>query len=66
MSKQKLPEFVKSGERARLIPVGSEKNQERRATSVFLATLMVVEEFARAMLGSIGQRVAGTTPQGLS
>ena len=57
MSQSALPEFLKSGEKARLIPVGSEKNQERRATSVFLATLTVVEEFATTMLSSIGQRV---------
>ncbi len=57
MSKPALPEFLKSGERARLIPVGSGKNQERRATSIFLATLSVVKEFGRAMLGSVGQKI---------
>lgn len=57
MSQPELPPFLKSGERARLIPVGSEKSQERRATSVFLASLTVVDEFARAMLDSVGQKV---------
>ena len=45
------------GEVARLIPVGTEKNIERRATSVFLATLSVVEQFAAAVLGSIGVKL---------
>jgi hypothetical protein len=45
-----------SGEEARLIPVGSEKAQERRATSIFLATLSIVEQFADAVMKSVGQR----------
>lgn len=45
------------GEQARLIPVGSEKAQERRATSVFLSTLSVVERFAISVLGTVGQKL---------
>ncbi|WP_417462046.1 hypothetical protein [Kordiimonas sp.] len=45
------------GEVARLIPVGSEKNVECRATSILLATMSVVEQFASAMLASVGQKI---------
>ncbi len=45
------------GEPARLIPVASEKALEGRATSILLATLSVVEHFAAAVLGTVGQRV---------
>lgn len=47
-----FPENFVRGERARLIPVT--KVAEERATSVFLACLMSIEEFAQAMFGSIG------------
>ncbi|RMB12664.1 hypothetical protein [Eilatimonas milleporae] len=45
------------GETARLIPVASEKALEGRATSILLATLAVVENFAAAILRTVGQRV---------
>lgn len=50
-------ELKKSGDRARLMPVGSLTNHETRATSIFLATLKVVEGFANSMLTSVGQRI---------
>jgi len=52
---------MKSGARARLIPVLADTSKENRATSVFLACLGVVDEFAKAMLASIGQRVGKRT-----
>lgn len=42
-------------ETARLIPVGASGNLENRATSVFLATLQVVEGFAKEIFKSIGE-----------
>jgi hypothetical protein len=52
-----LPEFLESGELARLIPTVADTSKEQRAASVFLAALMAVREFSRAMLGSVNQRV---------
>ena len=52
-----LVDLLKSGEKARLIPAGSEKSQERRATSIFLSTLSVVEAFASSMFASLGMRI---------
>ena len=52
-----IPDYLSSGEPARLIPVAADSNKEVRAASILLATLMSVPPFARAMLGSLGQRV---------
>ncbi len=52
-----VPEYVASGEEARLIPVLADKSKERRAASVFLATLSAVDDFAGAMLGGLGVRL---------
>lgn len=52
-----LPDFLSSGESARLIPVAADSSKEVRAVSILLATLMSVPLFARAMLASVGQRV---------
>lgn len=60
-SKQKLPEFLASGEKARLIPIGSEGSKEGRATSILLSTLSAVDEFAHNMLGTVGVRVGSRT-----
>ncbi len=52
-----LPEFLKSGERARLIPVASSTHKERYAASVFLATLSIVAPYCREVLATLGKRV---------
>ncbi len=52
-----LPEYLSAGERARLIPVGSDSNKEKRITSVFLSSIMAVEEYGRELLGAIGVRI---------
>lgn len=52
-----IPEYLYSGEQARLIPVAADGSKEVRAASILLATLMSVPPFARVMLGSLGQRV---------
>lgn len=51
-----LPEFLKSGERARLIPVASSTHKERYAASVFLATLSIVAPYCREVLATLGKR----------
>lgn len=51
-----IPEYLKTGEPARLIPVSADTSKEGRAASILLATLMSVPVFARTMLASIGER----------
>lgn len=57
ITKKKLPDFLATGEQARLIPVGSEGKKEGRATSVLLANLSAVHEFAQVMFGAVGMRI---------
>ena len=52
-----LPEVLMSGEKARLIPVVADTSKENRAASVLLATISCVDDFAKALLSGIGQRV---------
>lgn len=61
LPKKKLPDFVAFGEQARLIPVGSEGKKEGRATSVLLANLSAVHEFAQVMFSAIGVRIGSRT-----
>ena len=60
-SKQKLPEFLATGEPARLIPVVSEGSKEGRATSILLSTLSAVHEFSQSLFGAVGVRVGSRT-----
>lgn len=59
--KRDLPEFLASGERARLIPVVSDGSKEGRATSILLSTLSAVNEFAQSLLGPLGVRIGTRT-----
>ena len=52
-----LPEFLESGDVARLIPVIADSRREQRVVSVFLATLSAVPEFAQPLLSSVGVRL---------
>ncbi len=52
-----LPVFLLSGEKARLIPVVADTSKENRAASVLLATISCVDDFTKALLSGIGQRV---------
>jgi hypothetical protein len=45
------------GERARLFPVLADTSKEGRTLSIFLACLEHVDDFGRAMLTGVGQRV---------
>ncbi len=56
MSSEK-PDFLSKGERARLFPVLAETSKEGRATSIFLACLASVKEYADLLLTSLGRRV---------
>jgi hypothetical protein len=51
------PDFLEQGERARLFPVLSDSSKEGRATSIFLACLCNVDEYAALLLGSVGRRI---------
>lgn len=51
-----IPDYLASGEPARLIPVAADSNKEARAASILLATLTAVPPFRSVMLGSLGQR----------
>lgn len=52
-----LPDYLKAGEPSRLIPVISDTRKEQRATSVLLAVLTVVPEFADRLFAPLGHRV---------
>ena len=52
-----LPEYLESGEQARLIPVGKGTQRENRATSVLLAGMSAIHPLSRTLLGEIGQKV---------
>ena len=52
-----LPEYLESGEQARLIPVGKGTQRENRATSVLLAGMSIIHPLSKTLLGEIGQTV---------
>jgi hypothetical protein len=51
------PDFIKSGEVARLIPVISDSRKEQRAASALLAIFSAVPDFANSILASLGQKI---------
>lgn len=57
MSTNERPEFLASGEPARLIPILADSSKEGRTTSIFLSALMAVPPFGRLVLGSLGLRL---------
>jgi hypothetical protein len=50
-----LPDFLVSGERARLFPVLADTSKEGRTLSIFLSCLCGVDEMGRSLLASIGK-----------
>lgn len=52
-----LPSVLHRGERARLFPVLADTSKEGRTLSIFLACLENVDEFNKALLATIGQKV---------
>lgn len=55
------PDYLASGERARLIPVLADTSKEGRITSSTLAAFMSVNEFAKGLLDSVGIRLGKTS-----
>ena len=51
------PDFLTTGEEARLIPVTADSNHEQRLTSILLAGMKSIYELRVALLKSIGVRV---------
>ncbi len=51
------PDFLKTCDRARLFPVLAETSKEGRATSILLACISFVREFADLLLSSLGRKV---------
>lgn len=54
LSNLELPAFLKSGNKAHLIPVVKDSNKEVRATSSVLAVMLAVPDFGKAILDYIG------------
>ena len=52
-----LPQNLRSGEIARLIPVIADSRKEQRAASVLLAVMSAVPDLAHSILSHFGQRV---------
>ncbi len=57
MNKEKLPDYLKQGEGARLFPVLSTTSKEGRTTSIVLACLCRIDEFGASLLASVGQKI---------
>ena len=57
MSNQDITSYIKSGSKARLIPVVADSKKEERATSVLLSMFMFVPQFAEAVLKEAGAKV---------
>jgi hypothetical protein len=55
------PEYLVQGEAARLFPVLATTSKEGRTTSIFLSCIASVNEFGKALLGSVGVRVGKRT-----
>jgi len=52
-----LPNYLEQGEPARLLPVGSQSNKERRVTSTLLGMFPILPELAEKILQTIGFRL---------
>ena len=57
MTNQDITSNIKSGSKARLIPVVADSKKEERATSVLLSMFMFVPQFAEAVLNEAGAKV---------
>ena len=52
-----LPEFLASGQRARLFPVIADTSKEGRTLSVFLSCMCAIHELGQTLMASVGQRI---------
>ena len=51
------PDYLAKGSVARLFPVLATTSKEGRTTSIVLASMMLIEEFGRRMLATVGRRL---------
>jgi len=56
-----LPNYLKSGQVARLFPVITETGKEQKASSIFLAVISAIPELAERLLSQTGQRLGART-----
>ena len=56
-----LPNYLKSGDVARLFPVIAETGKEQRAASILLSVLSAVPPFSNSLLSPIGQKIGSRT-----
>lgn len=56
-----LPEFLSSGDEARLFPVLAETSKEKRVASIFLAVMTQIPAVSQEVLGTVGVRVGKRT-----
>lgn len=52
-----IPDYLKQGDAARLFPVLAVTSKEGRTTSILLACLSRIDEFAQVMMTSVGQTI---------
>lgn len=55
------PDFIVSGDEARLFPILAETSKEKRVASIFLAVLTQIPALAEEVLGTVGVRVGKRT-----
>lgn len=55
------PDFIVSGDQARLFPILAETSKEKRVASIFLAVMTQIPALADEVLGSVGIRVGKRT-----
>ncbi|OWX99793.1 hypothetical protein [Thioclava sp. IC9] len=58
---KELPDFLSSGDEARLFPVLAETSKEKRVASIFLAVMTQIPALAKEVLASTGVRVGKRT-----
>lgn len=56
-----LPDFVVSGDEARLFPILAETSKEKRVASIFLAVMTQIPALSEEVLGTVGVRVGKRT-----
>ncbi|MGV0816471.1 hypothetical protein [Martelella sp. AMO21009] len=56
-----LPEYLSSGDQARLFPILAETSKEKRVASIFLSVMTQIPAVAENVLGTVGVRVGKRT-----
>lgn len=56
-----LPEYLATGDEARLFPVLAETSKEKRVASIFLAVMTQIPALAQETMGSVGVRTGKRT-----